>query len=168
MISKDTQLLQEAYEKIVTEFLGFGKKEEAPHVGVKFANMLVKGLLAKGFKEEKLQGGFRFKKTNKLGSHLIFTFGGGDDKFKETTLSILHKFDKPSDNFKDTYKTYVFPTIDLRVDPQDQQAVKKKHAENEEHENMQREKISGIYDIIQAFEKGDFVALKEMMPETNK
>ena len=162
-MNKDQRLLEEAYEKVLKEFLGFGKKEEAPQVGVKFANMLVKGLLAKGFKEEKVQGGFKFKKTNKLGTHLIVTFGGAEDKYKETPVSILFKVDKPSDTFKDLYKTYTFPTIDLRVDPQDIEKVKKKHAENEQHEQRQRQKISEIYDIIAAFDGADLSKVKELM-----
>jgi hypothetical protein len=163
MLSKEQRLLEEAYEKVLNEFLGFGKKEEAPAVGVKFANMLVKGLLAKGFKQEKIEGGFKFKKTNKLGTHLIFTFGGGEDKYKETPVSILFKVDKPSDMIKDLYKTYNFPTIDLRVDPQDYEKVKKKHAEKEEHEERQRQKVSQIYDTIAAFDSDDLAKVKELM-----
>jgi len=151
----DTQLIEEAYEKVLKEFLGFGKKEEAPSVGVKFANMLARALVAKGFKQQKFEQGSKFSKQNKVGAHLIFTFGGGEDKYKETPVSVLLKFDKPSDMFKDLYKTYNFPTIDLSVDPQDLEAVKKKHKENEEHENRQRQRISQIYDIITAFDDND-------------
>lgn len=159
----DTQLIEEAYEKVLKEFLGFGKKEEAPSVGVKFANMLAKALVTKGFKQEKFEQGSKFSKQNKVGAHLIFTFGGGEDKYKETPVSVLLKFDKPSDMFKDLYKTYNFPTIDLRVDPQDLQAVKKKHKENEEHEDRQRQKISQIYNIIAAFDDNDLSKLKTLL-----
>ena len=163
MKNKDQILLENAYSKVLNEFLGFGKKEEAPQVGVKFANMLVKGLMAKGFKQENVEGGTKFKKTNKLGTHLIFTFGGAADKYKETPVSILFKVDKPSEMFKDLYKTYTFPAIDLRVDPQDMEKVKKKHAENEEYEQRQRQKVSQIYDIIAAFDSNDLSKVKQLM-----
>jgi hypothetical protein len=82
--------------------------------GTKFANLLSMGLKAKSFKEEIFfngeEKGFRYSRKNDVGTQMIFTFGGGKDRYKETPVSALFKVED-SRMFKSIYKTFEFPTI---------------------------------------------------------
>jgi len=149
----------------IKKLLGLSK-EPAGLPGTKFANLLSMGLKAKGFKEEVFfngdQRGYRYSRKNDVGTELIFTFGGGKDRYKETPVSAFFKVED-SKMFKSIYKTFEFPTIDLRVDPTDNEKVKKLHKENSEHEERQRAKVDKIYDFVGAFINNDLSKVKELM-----
>jgi hypothetical protein len=136
--------------------------------GTKFANLLSMGLKAKGFKEEVFfngeEKGYRYSRKNDIGTEMVFTFGGGKDRYKETPVSALLKVED-SQMFKSIYKTFEFPTIDLRVDPTNLEKVKRMHTDNAAHEERQRNKINKIYDFVGAFIDNDLSKVKKLMEQ---
>jgi hypothetical protein len=157
--------------ELIKKFLGLGENEHKGLPGTKFANLLSMGLKAKGFKEEVFfngeEKGYRYSRKNDVGTEMIFTFGGGKDRYKETPVSALFKVEDSS-IFKSIYKTFNFPTIDLSVDPQNLEKVKKIHKDNLEHEERQRGKITKIYDFVGAFINNDISKVKELMESAEK
>jgi hypothetical protein len=152
----------------IKRLLGVGKPKDLGLPGTKFANLLSMGLKAKGFREEVFftgeDRGYRYSLSNDIGAKMVFTFGGGKERYKETPVSVLFTAGG-SKLFKDSYKTYEFPTIDMRVDPQDLEKVKKLHQANHEHEERQRTKVNKIYNIVGAFKNNDLSKVKELMGE---
>jgi hypothetical protein len=152
----------------IKRLFGFGEKGNIGLPGTKFANLLSMGLKAKGFDEEVFSKGedrgYRYTLENDVGAKMTFTFGGGKDRYKETPVSVLFTAGG-SKIFKDMYKTYEFPTIDLRVNPENIDRVKKLHQENQEHEERQRAKINTIYSIVGAFKENDLSKVKELMSD---
>lgn len=150
----------------IKNLFGIGKKQDNLLPGTKFANLLSMGLKAKGFKEEVFfngeERGYRYSRKNDVGTEMAFTFGGGKDRYKETPVSAFFKVED-SQIFKSIYKTFEFPTIDLRVDPSDLRKVKEKHEENAAFEERQRGKITKIYDFVGAFINNDLSKVKSLM-----
>jgi hypothetical protein len=159
MRTKDLVNLEEAYEKVLTEIFGFGKKKDDEHmVGVKFTNLLAKGLLTKGFKRK----GNQFIKDNGHGMSMVVTMGGD---YKETPVSVLVK----AGYGKDLYKNWSFTAHNVAypyrgdVSGADFADRKKYNQEDTQWEEEQRKKVGQIYDIVAAFEKADVGTLTTLL-----
>lgn len=165
MKNKDQILLEQAYSTIVKEFLGFGKKsQDENNFGVKFVNLLAKGLTAKQFKHKRINGGDQLVKDNGHGMTMTVSMGGDKDRFKETPVSVLIKYSE-----QELYKNWNFTSLqatypyrkDLSGASMDDQ--KKAHAENTQWEEGQRKKVGQIYDIVAAFDDADQSKIQALM-----
>lgn len=151
------------YNNLLVEFLGFGKKKEDEHmVGVKFTNLLAKGLIAKGFKRQEISGGVQFNKDNGHGMMMTVSMGGD---YKETPVSVLVK-----PGYKqELYKNWTFTAHDVAyphrgdVSGADFADRKKYSQEDTQWEEEQRKKVGQIYDIVALFDKADVPKLQSIM-----
>jgi len=173
MKKKDQILLEEAYNTVVNEFLGFGKKkEDENNYGVKFANLLAKGLIAKGFKYHSIGGGFQFYKDNGHGMNMIISMGGARDKFKETPVSVLVKYSDYKSPYKqELYKNWNFVSIQAMypyrqdLSGADMDERKKAYNEDAQWEEEQRKKVGQIYDVISAFDDAKLSKLQDLLDQ---
>ena len=167
MKNKDQILLEQAYSTVVNEFLGFGKKpQDENNFGVKFVNLLAKGLIAKGFKHQSISGGFQFVKDNGHGMLMTISVGGDKDRFKETPVSVLIKYGE-----QELYKNWNFVSQQAMypyrkdLSGADMDDRKKAYAEDSEWEEGQRKKVGQIYDVVAAFDSADQGKMQALMAQ---